>query len=83
MMKETCARLYLLISMMSSAFCVAALLSPSPAYAYIGPGLSVGAAVVVFIVLFSIILAIYALVWYPLKRRIVSKREKNRGSLDQ
>ena len=83
MMKETCARLYLLISMMSSAFCVAALLSPSPAYAYIGPGLSVGAAIVVLIVLFSIILAIYALVWFPLKRRLKAKREKDGGSLDQ
>ncbi|MDA3894760.1 MAG: hypothetical protein PF482_01290 [Desulfobacteraceae bacterium] len=44
------------------------LLSASPAFAYIGPGLGAGTLAVVVGFVGSIFLAIFALVWYPLKR---------------
>jgi hypothetical protein len=40
----------------------------SNADAYIGPGLGAGALGVVLGVLASVILAVFAIVWYPLKR---------------
>jgi len=40
----------------------------TPAYAYIGPGVGVGAIAVVFGVIASIFLAFVAIIWYPLKR---------------
>ncbi len=52
-------------------------MTPHSAHAYIGPGLSVGAIVISLIVLFSIILAIYALVWFPIKRRLKRKPSIN------
>ncbi len=42
--------------------------SASPAMAYIGPGLGAGTIAVVFGVIVSIFLAIFAVIWYPLKR---------------
>lgn len=56
---------------------IALLLSfiPQSAWAYIGPGLSVGAMIVIFIVLISIALAFYAIVWFPLKRRLKAKKD--------
>ena len=53
------------------------LVSPQTAHAYIGPGLSVGAAIVVLIVIFSILLALYALVWYPLRRRMKGNKSQD------
>ena len=40
----------------------------TPAYAYIGPGVGVGAIAVVFGVIASIFLAFVAIIWYPVKR---------------
>ncbi len=44
------------------------LLQPPMAVAYIGPGLGLGVIGVVLGVLVSIVLAIFAVLWYPLKR---------------
>ncbi len=44
------------------------LLSASPAVAYIGPGLGAGTLAVIVGFAGSIFLAVFALVWYPLKR---------------
>ncbi|MFO8033247.1 MAG: hypothetical protein R6U22_11970 [Desulfohalobiaceae bacterium] len=44
------------------------LLSVSPAYAYVGPGLGAGTLAVVLGLIASLFLAIFAVVWYPLKR---------------
>ena len=79
MMKETSTLFHSLVLLTGLTFGFITLLSPSVAHAYIGPGLSVGAAIVVLIVLFSIMLALYALVWFPLKRRMNAKREKDGG----
>ncbi len=50
-----------------SGLCLAILLS-SPAHAYIGPGLGAGTLAVVSGVILSLCLALFALLWYPLKR---------------
>jgi hypothetical protein len=58
--------------LMRLSFCIfwniLILLSASPAFAYIGPGLGAGTLAVVVGFVGSIFLAIFALVWYPLKR---------------
>jgi hypothetical protein len=59
---------------------LAGLLVPTPAYAYIGPGLGAGAIAAVLAVLGSIFLAIFAVVYYPI-RRLIRKR-RNRGALE-
>ena len=51
-------------------FCVA----PSSAFAYVGPGMGVGALGVLIGVLGSICLAVFAVVYYPVKRMLASKR---------
>jgi hypothetical protein len=42
--------------------------SASPALAYIGPGLGAGTLAVIFGFIISIFLAVFAVIWYPLKR---------------
>ena len=46
-----------------------------PASAYIGPGLGAGTVGVILGVLGSILLALFAIFWYPLKR--LFKKDKN------
>lgn len=53
------------------------LLIPMNAYAYIGPGMGLGAIGVVFGVLFSIFLALVSIIWYPFKR-LLKKIKKMR-----
>ncbi len=50
------------------ALILTALLTPTLAYAYTGPGLGLGAIVAVLAIVFSSILAVLALFWYPIKR---------------
>jgi len=45
-----------------------------PMHAYIGPGASAGTIALVLGVLGSIILAIFSLLWYPIKRMLRSRR---------
>ena len=47
---------------------------PNVAFAYIGPGLGAGTVVVILGILLSIILGIFAVFWYPIKR--LFKRKK-------
>jgi uncharacterized membrane protein len=49
---------------------VALAVAAGPAHAYIGPGVGAGAIAVVFGVLGSVLLALVAVLWYPLKRLI-------------
>ena len=46
-----------------------------PAFAYIGPGLGAGALAVVVGVVGSILLAIFAVLYYPIKRMLRRKRQ--------
>jgi len=47
----------------------------SPVFAYIGPGIGVGAIAVALGFIASIFLAVFAVLWYPL-RRLFRRRNK-------
>lgn len=47
-----------------------AILLSSPAHAYIGPGAGAGTIAVVLGVIAAFFLALFAILWYPLKRLI-------------
>jgi hypothetical protein len=49
------------------------------AEAYVGPGLGLGAIGAVLGVVLSVLLAIFAVFWYPLKR-LIAKRKATRKS---
>ena len=51
------------------------LIAPTPAFAYIGPGLGAGAVATVLAVLGSILLGIFSVIYYPIKR-MLRKRKK-------
>lgn len=44
------------------------LLASQPALAYVGPGLGLGAIGAILGVILSVLLAIFAILWFPLKR---------------
>ncbi len=50
-----------------------------PLFAYLGPGIGVGLIAIVLGFIASILLAIFAVVWYPLKR-LFGRWKKKRGS---
>lgn len=45
-----------------------------PALAYVGPGLGAGAVAVVLGLIGSVVLALVAIVWYPVKRLLRKRR---------
>jgi len=49
---------------------------PISAHAYIGPGMGAGALAVIFGILGAIILGLFAILWYPLKRLFSKIRKK-------
>ena len=51
-----------------------------PAFAYIGPGAGAGAIAVVLGILASIVMAFFAILWYPIKRLLKTFRRKNHPS---
>ncbi|WP_299601541.1 hypothetical protein [uncultured Tateyamaria sp.] len=59
-----------LIGVAAAVFLTAA----TPAMAYIGPGMGAGAVAVVFGVIGSIFLAIFAVLYYPIKRTLKNRR---------
>jgi amino acid transporter len=48
-----------------------------PAHAYVGPGLGIGAIGAVLGALFSVLLAILAIFWYPFKRLLKAFRRNS------
>lgn len=52
-----------------------------PAFAYIGPGAGAGAIAVVFGVIASIFLGLFAILWYPFKRAL-RKIKSNKKALE-
>jgi len=48
----------------------------TPAAAYIGPGLGLGSLGALIGVVISVLLAIFALLWYPLKRLLARLRSR-------
>ncbi len=55
-------------------------ITPS-AQAYVGPGLGLGAIAVILGIVISVLIAVLAIVWYPIKRRMAarSKAADNQG----
>lgn len=50
----------------------------TPVYSYVGPGLGTGALAVIVGVIVSVFLAIFAIVWYPVKRLLgIGKSKKS------
>lgn len=65
--------------MKNQALIITALLllaSPLNAYAYVGPGLGLGVVGTIIGILFSVVLALFALFWYPIKRAWGRKKHK-------
>ena len=52
------------------------LLFPLAVHAYIGPGMGVGIIGVVLGILVAIFLAFFAILWYPVKRLFVRRRNQ-------
>ena len=55
------------------------MLSSPQAHAYIGPGAGAGTIAVVLGVLASIVMAFFALLWYPVKRLIKKNKSAKPG----
>jgi hypothetical protein len=53
------------------------LIIPAPAWAYMGPGLGMGAVMTSLGVIGAILLGLFSILWYPAKRLI---RRMSRGS---
>ena len=64
-------------SLVSILFIAAAftLCLPSAAHAYIGAALSAGGAVMAGLLILSVLLAVYVLVWFPIKRRLRERKQ--------
>jgi len=57
------------------------LFCPLTVHAYIGPGMGLGVIGIVLGILGAIVLAFFAILWYPLKRlwkRLVKKKEEKK-----
>jgi hypothetical protein len=54
---------------------LALILSPALAYAYVGPGLGLGAIGSVFSLIGAVLLGIVGFVWYPIKRLLKAFRK--------
>ncbi len=63
------------ILVLMTAFAVMAI---EPAFAYTGPGLGAGAIALVVGFFSSIFIALFAVIWYPVKR-LLKKRRKSAG----
>lgn len=51
-------------------------LCAAPVQAYVGPGLGLGAIAVILGIVISVLIALVAIVWYPLKRRLAARRRE-------
>lgn len=51
-------------------------LSPRYAFAYLGAPLSIGLVIIWVILIASLLLTFYALVWFPIKRRLKRKDQR-------
>ena len=67
---------------LASIAVIVLLSSTNAAYAYIGPGLGLGSVAVILGIVGSVLLAVVAIVWYPLKRLLkkITNKEKTTKS---
>lgn len=56
-----------------------ALASPAPAFAYMGPGIGLGAIGAALGIVASILLVLISIIWYPVKRMIRRMRAGRAG----
>ncbi|MEO1249530.1 MAG: hypothetical protein AAFW76_06780 [Pseudomonadota bacterium] len=61
---------------------IAALLFPTAAHAYIGPGMGAGAIAAVLGVIGAVLLALFSVIYYPVKRAM-KKRDTSRQAPSQ
>ena len=59
---------------------IAMLLSSTPAFAYMGPGAGIGTIIAALGVLGAIVLWLFSLIYYPIKR--LMRKRRNRGPLE-
>ena len=59
---------------MRSISLIALVLTSSSAYAYVGPGLGLGVLGAILGALVTLVLAIFGVVWYPIKRLLKKKK---------
>ena len=52
--------------------------STETAYAYVGPGIGAGTVGVILGIIASILLALFAVIWYPIKRLFKIKNRKRK-----
>jgi hypothetical protein len=53
-----------------------------PAHAYIGPGAGAGTIAVVLGILASIVMAFFAILWYPVKRLVKKRKAAKEAGAD-
>ena len=53
------------------------LMAPDQAAAYVGPGLGAGTIGVILGIIGSLFIALFAIIWYPLKRLLKKKKKQN------
>lgn len=58
------------------------LLAALPAHAYIGPGVGAGTIAIVLGILGSIVMAFFAILWYPIKRLLRKKKNNAQAVTD-
>ena len=57
--------------------CLGVISVAKPAYAYIGPGITGGSLLFLILLGFSALLAFYALIWFPIRRRLRQRFNKS------
>lgn len=67
-------------SKLTLAILVPLLLAATPAYAYIGPGAGAGAIAVVIGVIAAVVMAFFAILWYPFKRMMRKRTAAKAGA---
>ncbi len=71
-------------TLFSAAAPLGLMLLADPSMAYVGPGLGLGAIAAILGIVLSIFLAIFAVIWYPIKRLLgIGKKPKARTSATQ
>ena len=61
----------------TASFLLVSLVTSTPAFAYIGPGVAAGAVASALGVLGSIVLGLFSVIYYPIKR-VLKKRKKGK-----
>jgi membrane protein implicated in regulation of membrane protease activity len=62
----------------AALFLLVSMLAPAPAFAYIGPGVAAGAVASALGVLGSILLGIFSVIYYPIKRLFKKRKSGKR-----